>query len=98
MRQITRHAWAAFYGRCDFHRGNTRVHINGDTRTMYLHNTVIAKYSRGRLTIQTGGWETAVTKERLNGGPRVSVTTRRGRLYLNGEPWTGEPHTIKINL
>lgn len=97
MRQITSCAWSAFYGGYDFNRGNTRVVINGDTRTMYLHNTAIAKYRRGRLTIQTGGWNTATTKERLNGSGWVKVTTCRGQLYLNGEPWSGKTHTLKIN-
>ena len=83
-RQITAYAWAAFCGGYDFKRDNTRVVTDGNTRTMYLYDTAIAKYGRGRLTIQTGGYNTSTTKERLRGlhlytphdTPRANVPER----------------------
>lgn len=43
-----------------------------------------------RLQITTAGWNTATTREHLNGLPNVSVIQRRGQLYLNGKEWDGE--------
>jgi hypothetical protein len=63
MRQITKKASKAFWDNDYFKRDNTVV-ING---TMKLHKTVIASYLDGYLTLDTKGYTTNTTKERLNG-------------------------------
>lgn len=63
MRKITELASKAFWNNDYFKRDNTTVH-NG---IMTLHRTIIAKQVNGVLTIDTDGYLTNTTKERLNG-------------------------------
>lgn len=61
---------------------------------MFLFGNMIAVRVGNRLQITTAGWNTVTTRERLNGLPNVSVTQRKGQLYLNGKEWNGELITI----
>lgn len=63
MRKITDQAQKAFWDNGYFKQDNTTV-LNG---TMTLHNTMIAVLGDGILTLNSGGYRTNTTKERLNG-------------------------------
>jgi hypothetical protein len=63
MRLITKQASKAFWDNDYFKRDNTVV-MNG---IMTLYNTVIASYLDGVLTLDTKGYMTNTTRERLNG-------------------------------
>ena len=69
MRQITRDAVNAFYNGDSFKRDNTQVFIDKDGENCFkLHNAIIAKFQfNGKLWLNTDGWLTTTTKERLNG-------------------------------
>ena len=97
-RQITENAVRAFLLGDNFKQSNTEVKYGkyNDVAVMYLFDNEIAFYSPTTkiLEITTAGWNTVTTRERLNGLPNVSVTQRKGQLYLNGKEWDGELITI----
>ena len=92
MRKITEQACRAFHNNKPFKKNNTEVVIerfeNGDIRSvrMSLFGNVIAiKYSNDNLIrICFKGYNTVTTRERLNGLSNVSFTTKRGKLYMDG--------------
>lgn len=95
MRKITELAIQAFNAKESFSLGNTTVSIDnvigGVESELRLHGNIIAKcLLNGELFISTCGWNTPTTKERLNGLSGVSVSTKKGQLYLNGKAWDGE--------
>ena len=63
MRKITENAVNAFYSNGYFKQDNTMV-LNG---VMQLHRTNIAILKDGKLFLNTDGYTTNTTKERLNG-------------------------------
>ena len=63
MRKITMEAQKAFWDNGYFKRDNTTV-LNG---IMTLHSTIIASHSDRFLSLNSGGYRTNTTKERLNG-------------------------------
>ena len=93
-RQITEKAVRALLLGDNFKQSNTEVKYRkyNDVAVMYLFDNEIAFYSPTTkiLEITTAGWNTVTTRERLNGLPNVSVTQRKGQLYLNGKEWDGE--------
>ena len=89
-RQITENAIRAFLLCDNFNQSNTKVHADCTGVRMYLFGNLIANRVGNRLQITTAGWNTATTRERLNGLPNVSVTQRKGQLYLNGKEWDGK--------
>ena len=81
------------YGGCfEYGEFNVMSIVDNDVAVMYLFDNEIAFYNPTTkvLQITTAGWNTATTRERLNGLPNVSVTQRKGQLYLNGKEWDGE--------
>lgn len=101
MRKITKIVSAAFEANKPLVYGNTEVVVLGDSDTksmivtLYLHGNSIAKkfYTDGDLVsfnITNAGWDTTVTKERLNGLSGVSIYQKKGQWYLNGKEWNGE--------
>lgn len=58
-----------------------------DGKILKLFNNPIAKWENGKLYISSAGYQTATTKERLNGIPGVSVNQKQGMWYLNGKGW-----------
>ena len=58
-----------------------------DGKILKLYNNPIAKWENGKLYISSAGYQTATTKERLNGIPGVSVNQKQGMWYLNGKGW-----------
>jgi len=45
---------------------NTYLIVDGDTRSIRLHDTNILVEKDGQITIDTGNWHTVTTKDRLN--------------------------------
>lgn len=67
MRKITKEAVKAFFSGRSFNSGNTRVDISGNCVSMYLHGNCIASIQKGNIYFSDCKWQTATTKERLNG-------------------------------
>ena len=97
MRKVTRLSVDALLNGKPFSMGNTKVVPNALGSRLDLHGHAIAYKSHldGRLYIDTCGYMTNTTKERLNGLPGVSIVQRKGVWYLNGEPWDGNVTQIK---
>lgn len=95
MKKITMKAAAAFENRKRFSENNTCVEIcfcGGEkpSAKMYLFGNLIAELdAQGRLWIDSCGWQTSTTKERLNGLQGVSITQKNWKWYLNGREWNG---------
>lgn len=85
MRTITTKTVEAFLNNKNFKSGHDQV-LNGQ---MSYRGNVIATNDNGKISIDTCGWNTNTTRERLNGIPGVNVSTRKGQLFLNGNPWDG---------
>jgi hypothetical protein len=85
MRKITKKSVEAFLSGYDFKSDNTQV--VGKAGATYLklhHNTIACKLNDGTIEVSLAGWNTKVTRERLNGIPGVSISTRKGQAFLNG--------------
>lgn len=72
MRQITKDSVRAFKTGTPFKSSNTKVEIRNNEVFFYLFNNMIAhrgikKDGTPFLFITTCGWQSATTKERLNG-------------------------------
>lgn len=98
MRKITREAYSAFCSFQSFKKDNTEVFINrftphGDIRQLILHGHIIAEHNDEGLFIDSCGWNTNTTRERLS--PFARISTKKGQMFLNGEKWNGE--RIKIS-
>jgi hypothetical protein len=91
MRKVTLNAVEAFLQRKRKNSHNTVVSVDKDgNASMYLFGNRIAVHTHdGRLFITTAGWNTVTTRNRLSGIGRFRVTTSRGALSLNGQPWNG---------
>lgn len=86
MRLITERIVRAFEGRYEFRINNSYT----DGQGLWLHGNKIAEWRGSNLWITDAGWDSRVTKERLNGLSGVSINVRRGVWYLNGRAWNGE--------
>lgn len=85
MRKITSNAIAAFEAGKNFKDGATQVNQRIGGMELVLHGHVIAKNIDGEgLSINLCGWNTPTTRERLNGLPNVSLSTKKGQAFLNG--------------
>ena len=65
--------------------GNSRT--NGES--LWLFDNKIAEIRRDGLWICNGGWDSATTKERLNGLSGVHIVQRGGNWFLNFRQWDG---------
>jgi hypothetical protein len=74
-----------FLGGTNGSAGNS--YTDGDT--LFLHGNALARRTPEGIEVTTAGWNTATTKERLNGIPGCRVHTHRGQLYLNDKEWDG---------
>ena len=90
MRQITIDSINAFLNRDTFSRANMLVENWEGETFLKLHGNTIAILNDEGLFITSAGWETATTKERLNGLPGVSIHQKNYQWFLNGEAWDGE--------
>jgi len=63
---------------------NTRGYIEYDgSVSIELHSTkVVVLYPNGLVKLQTGGWMTPTTKDRMNQFGPVSVRQRKGDWYV----------------
>jgi hypothetical protein len=94
MRIITRDCIQALMDGRDITIDNTKV--RGDT--LFLHGNPIIQVRDDGVYIQTAGWNTITTKERLNGLPNVRVYTNKKQLHLNGSPWDGNWIRVDTDL
>jgi hypothetical protein len=64
---------------------NTTAYIEYDgSVSVELHSTkVVVLYPNGLVKLQTGGWMTSTTKDRMNKYSPVRVTQRKGEWYVN---------------
>lgn len=71
-----------------------------DGQSLYLHGNKIAEWRKDGLYISNGGYEptdrrgnqltgSVTTRERLNGLPKVSLSQRKCKWFLNGNEWDG---------
>jgi hypothetical protein len=87
MRKITKESVDAFVNGYGYNSANTKVIGKAGATYLKLHNNTIAvKLNDGSVGVSLAGWNTNVTRERLNGIPGVSICTSKGQAYLNGNP------------
>lgn len=72
---------------------NTRVERrDADTYALRLHGTDIATYHRdGTITLNSGGWRTVTTLERLRSFTGVHIESEHGYWYVQAEPDPADP-------
>ena len=98
MRQITKDSINAFLNAKEFKRQNMNVEVLPNVTLLKLHNNTIAyryKDPKRTLTIDSCGWFTPTTKERLNALEGVNIYQKNFIWYLNGSEWDGNNTTIK---
>jgi hypothetical protein len=86
MRKITKEAVHAFMENLPYKNSNTEVNPTNGNTGLFLHENMIAFKIGDKIEITLAGWNTKTTRERLNGIPGVSVYTRKGIPFLNGNP------------
>ena len=99
MRQITKDSINAFMNAKKFNRQNMQVEVLPNVTILKLHgNSIAYRYNdpKRTLSIDSCGWFTPTTKERLNALEGVSIQQKAFKWYLNEEEWDGSK--IDINL
>lgn len=84
-RKVTTQIVSAFLAGNKLTVGNSST----DGEKLYLHGNLIAKKENGALFITNAGWQSNITKERLNALPGVSIGQKNWDWYLNGSQWDG---------
>lgn len=89
MRKITEEAHRAFMRREKFKKANTEVRIVNGLPQMYLFNNRIAEMnSDGEICINTCGWMSRTTSERLNAF--INIRIDKGSFIVNEKfKWDG---------
>ena len=65
---------------------NTYLQRRGDDRIAVLyHRTDVVTYEPGRFMLNTGGWQTVTTKQRINDCSPASVYQRKGDWYFGDD-------------
>jgi len=98
MRKITQEAINAFNNATPFNKSNMAVKVLPNVTVLELFGNEIAyQYNdpQRTLSITNCGWDSATTKERLNGLNGVSITQIKGVWFLNGEEWDGKLIDVK---
>lgn len=92
MRKITEESIDAFLNNRRFKKKNTEVYIGEFNTLLILFGNTIAYRDNlsGNMEITTCGWNSATTRERLNGIPSVHIKSLKKQLYLNGQQWDGK--------
>ena len=98
MRKVTEQSANAFNTGRAFRSSNTTVTVTPESVQMRLYGHLIAEKTGSKLVVNSCGWMTVTTKERLNGIPGVSVQQRNFQWFLNGQPWNGGPAEIQNSL
>jgi hypothetical protein len=86
MRQVTLNVLTAFLSGRTLKAGNTKT----DGQSVWLHGNKIIERRDDGIWITNAGWNSATTKERLNGLQGVNIRQRNGVWFLNGIPWNGD--------
>jgi hypothetical protein len=62
------------------------VRLAGGALGVKLHDTVVARYTREDVTLNTGGWHTSTTKARINDHlpPGVRLFSNKGDWFVSG--------------
>ena len=93
MRKITEESTNAFYNKGTLKKQNMDVFFDSyDYKSrMLLHDNCIATFDHQEniLTINSCGWFTVTTKERLNALKGVNIQQKAFKWYLNGIEWNG---------
>ena len=95
-KKITMDSVHAFLAGKEFHRGNMAVNTNGDVTYLRLHgNTIATRTKDGRVYIDSCGWFTNTTKERLNYllkllNGNYQITQKNWLWYINSNQWNGD--------
>ena len=90
MRKITEESIDAFYAKKRFKKRNMQVVVNDDQVLLLLHDNIIAKLVNDDLFIDSCGWNSNTTRDRLNGLKNVNVRTQNGQMILNEQAWDGK--------
>jgi len=100
MRKITEESVKAFYDKGTLNKQNMSVFFDKyDYKSrMLLHNNCIATFDHQEniLTINSCGWFTLTTKERLNSLPNVNIQQKNFVWFLNGKEWDGNKIDIQL--
>jgi hypothetical protein len=95
-KKITMDSVHAFLAGKEFHRENMAVNTNGDVTYLRLHgNTIATRTKDGRVYIDSCGWFTNTTKERLNYllqllNGNYKITQKNWLWYINNNQWNGD--------
>ena len=81
MRKITQQASDAFFNRGNFKGKNTYVTCFATISHLYLFNNRIARRHEGDTFFTLAGYNTATTRERLNGVLFGKITTKKGKVF-----------------
>ena len=99
MRKQTESAVNAFNNGKPFKGTNTKVTSDGVSVGMYLFDNLIAYKSGNELSISSCGWNTATTKERLNGLLRSNnlpiLSQSNFEWFIGDKPFNGRA-TFKL--
>jgi len=98
MRTITEKSIEKFLNAETFKSGNTSVEVLPNVTILKLFGNAIAyQYNdpERTLSITNCGYETATTKERLNGLPNVKINQTKGKWFLNDVEWDGKLIDVK---
>lgn len=62
---------------------NTRLMLRGENVAVKLHATDVVTFAPdGSVTLNTGGWKTVTTKDRINNASPYQVWSKRGTWYV----------------
>ena len=85
-RKITTESVRAFLNDQKFSKSNTTVSRADGVTSLILFGNRIAYKKDGKLFVSMCGYNTTTTRERLNGIPCLSVTSKNFTPYINGVP------------
>jgi len=97
MRQITQQSVNAFMNAEKFKKQNMSVEVLPNVTILKLHGNAIAyRYNdpQRTLMIDSCGWFTPTTKERLNALEGVNIYQKSFKWFLNGKEWNGSKTDI----
>ena len=92
MRKVTRKTTEAFLCGGKIRIGNT--YTDGESLFLYGHR-IAWKDGGGGIWVNSCGYLTRTTFDRLNSIPGVRVWKSKGETYLNAEPWDGSPKKVR---
>lgn len=76
---------------------NTYLVRHGDTIALQLHATYVVIYEPDKIRLETGGWLTVTTKDRINHGlpSGWSITSEKGTWYLREGGWSNARTVVR---